>query len=63
MMAIMLESQIALKLLTKSMSLYPPRRLQKSLIHEKWIEVGKVIYSKRNFKRIKITEESIEQKN
>ena len=44
------------------MSLNSSRRIQKSLIKEKWIDVGKVIYSRKNYCKIKITEESIQQK-
>ena len=33
--------------------LHPPRGLQKSLIKEKWIVIGKVIYSRRNYCKIK----------
>ena len=58
----MLESQITLKLLTKSMSFSPSKIITKVLNKGKWIEVGEVIYSRRNYKSIKITEDSIEQK-
>ena len=42
------------------MSFSSLRRLQKTLIQVKWIVVGKVIYSRSNYKIIKITEDSIE---
>ena len=58
----MLESQITLKLLTKSMSFSPSKRIIKVLNKGKWIEVGEVIYNRRNYKSIKIKEDSIEQK-
>ena len=41
---------------------HPPRGLQKSFIKKEWIVIGNVIYNKRNYCKIKITEDSIEQK-
>ena len=60
-MTTMLESQIALKILTKSILFSSSKRISKVIIKANIIEIGKVIYSIRNYCKIKITEDSIEQ--
>ena len=62
LMTAMLESQIALKLLTKSILFSSSKRIAKVIKKANIIEVGKVIYNIRNYCKIKITEDSIEQK-
>ena len=39
---------------------HPPRGLQKYLIKDKYIVIGKVIFSRRNYCKKKITEDSIQ---
>ena len=60
-MAVIKESQIALKLLTKKMSFSFYKRIYKVLNTGKMIVIGKVINSRRNYCNI-IIEENIEQK-
>ena len=63
LMTVMLESQIALKLLTKSNLLSSSKTIAKVIKKANIIEVGKVVYTNiRNYCKIKITENSIEQK-
>ena len=59
----MLESQIALKLLTNSILFSSSKSIVKVIKKANIIEVGKVIYNIRNYCKIKITEDSIEQKH
>ena len=54
--------QIALKLLTKSILFSSSKRIAKVIKKANIIEIGKVIYNIRNSCKIKITEDSIEQK-
>ena len=61
-MTAMLDSQIALKLLIKSILLSSSKRIAKVIKKANIIEIGKVIYNIRNYCKIKITEDSIEQK-
>ena len=58
----MLESQISLKLLTKSILFSSSKRIAKVIKNANIIEVGKVKYNRRIYCKIKITEDSIEQK-
>ena len=57
----MLESQITLILLGKSMSSSLSKKILKVLNKGKWIEIDKVIYCIRNYKSIKITNDHIKQ--
>ena len=57
-----LESQITLKLLTKSILFSSSKTIAKVIKKANIIEVGKVINSIRNYCKIKIIEDSIEQK-
>ena len=61
-MTAILEYQIALKLLTKSMLFSSSKRIAKVIKKANIIEVEKVIYNTRNYCKIKIIEDSIEQK-
>ena len=61
-MTAMLESQIALKLLTKSFLFLSYKRIAKVIKKANIIEIGKVIYNIRNYCKIKIAEDTIEQK-
>ena len=61
-MTAILESQIALKILAKSILFSSFKRIAKVIKKANIIEVGKVIYDIRNYCKIKITEDSIEQK-
>ena len=61
-MTAMVECQIALKLLTKRILFSSSKRIEKVIKKANIIEVGKVIYNIRNYCKIKITEDSIEQK-
>ena len=61
-MTAMLESQIALKLLTNSILFSSSKRIAKVIKKANIIEIRKVIYNIRNFCKIKITEDNIEQK-
>ena len=61
-MTAMLDSQIALKLLIKSILLSSSKRIAKVIKKANIIEIGKVIYNIRNYCKIKITKDSIEQK-
>ena len=61
-MTAMLESQIALKLLTKSILFSSSKRIAKVIKKANIIEIGKLICNIRNYCKIKITEDSIEQK-
>ena len=61
-MVVMLEYLIALKLLEKACRFLSSKRITKFLNIWKWIEVGKLISNRRNYYKIKITEDSIEQK-
>ena len=61
-MTAILESQIALKLLAKSILFSSSKRIAKVIKKANIIEVGKVIYNIRNCCKIKITEDRIEQK-
>ena len=61
-MTAMLESQIALKLLTNSILFSSSKTIAKVIKKTNIIEVGKAIYNIRNYCQIKITEDSIEQK-
>ena len=62
LMTEMLESQIALKLLTNSILFSSSKRMAKVIKKANIIKVEKVIYNIRNYCKIKITEDSIEQK-
>ena len=61
-MAVILESQIKLKLLTNNISFSSSKRITEVHIQQKWIEIEKVIYIKRNYYNIEITEDSIDHK-
>ena len=61
-MTAMLESQIALKLLTKSILFSYSKTIAKVIKKVNIIKIGKVIYNIRNYCKIKITEDSIEKK-
>ena len=61
-MTAMLESQIALKLLTKSILFSSSKRISKVIKKAIIIEIKKVIYNIRNYCKIKITENSIDNK-
>ena len=60
-MTAILESQITLELLVKIISFSSSKRIIKVNNKAKIIEVGEVIYSIRNYCKIKITKDSIEQ--
>ena len=62
MMTRMLEFQIALKLFTKRILFSSSNRIAKVIKKTNMKEVGKVINKIRNYFKIKITEDSIEQK-
>ena len=61
-MTAMLESQIVLKLLTKSILFSSSNKIAKVIKKANIIKIGKVIYNIRNYCKIKITKDSIEQK-
>ena len=61
-MTAMFESQIALKLSTKDILFSSSKRIAKAIKKADIVEIGKVIYNIRNYCKIKITEDSIEQK-
>ena len=61
-MTAMLESQIALKLLTKSILFSSSKRISKVIKKANIIEIKKVIYNIRNYCKIKITEDNIDKK-
>ena len=63
LMAVMLESQITLKLLANYMSFSSSKRIAKVIDKLNWIEAGKGKYSIRNYCKKKITQDSIEQKH
>ena len=62
LMTAILESQIALKLLKKSILFTSSKTIAKVIKKANIIEVGKVINSIRNYCKIKIIKNSVEQK-
>ena len=60
-MAVTLESQITVKFLQTASQFWSSKRIKKVLNTWNMIVIGKVIY-RRNYCKIKITEDSIEQK-